>query len=177
MASALRVASILTITALLSACGPHSREGTPYVGPNVAVAQTFVDSISHPGEPVRAYGCFIGSPVPIIHYVILIPGQRKQGLLLIYAVGSGFIPRVQRASFDPTASAWRLQEIPNTDWSFHHLPALQMVKDASDDSAIQARFNSIMASHPVFGQLTNVRVATLYAIFGITPWLIVPSCP
>lgn len=175
-ATPLQLPSAVLFALLLSACGTHSHEGKPIPGPNVAIAQSYLDSISHPDEAIRAYGCRIGSPVPILFYVILFPGTKRQGLLLIYAPPFNLIPRAQAASFEPTTRAWRLRELPNTDWSFHHLTALQLVKQGSDNRAIEATFNKIMAAAPVFSVLTNVKVAPLLYTPEARPWL-VNTCP
>ncbi len=175
-AALLRLPSAMLFALLLSACGTHSREGKPIPGPNVAIAQSYLDSISQPGKSIRAYGCHIGSPVPVLFYVILFPSGQRQGLLLIYAPPFNLIPRVQTASFAPATHAWQLRELPNTDWSFHHLPALQMMKQGSDNRVIEATFNKIMATAPVFSALTNVKVAPLLYAPAARPWL-VAKCP
>lgn len=175
-AALLRLPSATLFALLLGACGTHSREGKPMPGPNVAIAQSYLDSISEPGKIVRAYGCRIGSPVPILFYVILFPGGQRQGLLLIYAPPFNLIPRVQVASFVPATHTWQLREMPDTDWSFHHLPALQMMKQGSDNRVIEATFNKIMATAPVFSALTNVKVAPLLFTPAARPWL-VATCP
>lgn len=172
----LRSQSAFLFALLLGACGTHSREGKPILGPNVAIAQSYLDSISHPGQSIRAYGCRIGSPVPILFYVILFPGRQRQGLLLIYAPPFNLIPRVQTASFAPATHGWQLRELPNTDWSFHHLPALQMMRQGSDNRVIEATFNKIMATAPAFSALANLKVAPLLYTPAARPWL-VNTCP
>lgn len=174
--AALWIASVLLFALLLGAYGMRSREGKPTPGPNVAIAQAYLDSVGHPGESVRAYGCRIGSPMPLLFYVILFPGKRKQGLLLIYAPPFNLIPRAQSVSFNPATHAWRLVELPNTDWSFHHLSALRMIKYGSNNQAIEAKFNKIMASAPTFGELTDVKLAPLLYTPAGRPWLVTP-CP
>lgn len=173
MASPLRVASTLIAATLLGACGSHAREGKPIIGPNVAVAKAYLGSISRPGESVRTYDCYIGSPIPILRYVILLPGHQRRGLLLIYL--TGFIPRVQSATFDQASNTWQLRELPDTDWSFHHLPALRMIKYGSDDRVIQATFNQIMARDPAFSEWTDVQIASMFSMSAPLPWP-VPSC-
>lgn len=160
----------------LAACGRHAHEGKPVPGPNVAIAQSYIDAISHPGEPIRAVGCRIGSPMPLLFYVILFPGTAKNGVLLIYSPPYNWVPRVQAATFNAEAHAWQLQELPHTDWSFRHLTALKLTKYGSDNRAIGAEFNRIMANQPAFTELVHVDVAPLIYSPAARQWL-TTLCP
>lgn len=171
-----RAPIVVLCAVLLGACGTHSREGKPIPGPNVAVAQAYLDGMSHVGEPIRAFGCRIGTPMPLLFYVLLFPGGQGNGLLLIYSPPFNWVPRVQAARFDAAKHRWQLQELPKTDWSFRHLTALRLMKYGSDNAAINAMFNKIMASHPTFAELPHVKVAPLIYTPAARPWLIT-MCP
>lgn len=172
----LRIASVVACGLPLVACGRRAGEGQPTPGPNVAVAQAYLASISRPGEPFRAYGCRIGSPAPLLFYVIVFPDASTNGLLLIYSPPFNWVPRVQAATFNAATRAWQLQELPNTDWSFRHLTALKLTKYGSDEHTIAAEFNLIMATHPIFSGLTHVDVAPLIYSPVARPWL-TTMCP
>lgn len=172
----LRIASAMACALLLAACGRQAGEGQPTPGPNVAVAQAYLAAIRRPDEPFRAYGCRIGSPAPLLFYVIVFPDTDTNGLLLIYAPPFNWVPRVQAATFNAATQAWQLRELPNTDWSFRHLTALKLTKYGSDNRAISAEFNKIMATHPAFSGLTQVAVAPLVYSPVARPWL-TTMCP
>lgn len=171
-----RIMGVAFGSLVLVACGRHLGEGKPTPGPNVAVAKAYLAAGSRPGVPIRAYGCRIGSPVPLLFYVILLPNNETHGMLLIYSPPFNLVPRVQAATFDAPRDTWRLQELPDTDWSFQHLTALKLEKYGSDNRSISAEFNRIMAAHPAFSAVPQVDIATLIYSPTAKPWL-TTMCP
>lgn len=175
LTSSLMILGVVCVAAALCACNSNSKvqEGTPYVMPNAAPAQAYLDSISRKGEPYRAYGCL--TERGYIHYVIIFPSSNEtKGILLIYA--GPFIPRVKSVDFDQASKKWHLRELPDTGWSFQHLPALRYYKYASNDDMVQAKFEQIMSGHPQFQELKEVHVVSLFSIFGKDPAL-TAQCP
>lgn len=150
---------MLTLTAILSACGSPSPEGKPVAMPNYSPIQKYLASISHAGQNFRVFSCIAESPV---RYIIVFPNNSNDGLLLINV--DTVFPKVETVNLNGKSKLWEIKELPNTGEPYKGLSAAKYFVTISDDHVIRSTFDRIMSSHPQFSIYNDVTPTSLLLV-------------